>query len=360
MPPIRRSNLAPRSRNAQRIANIRVNQTPEEHAETNERIRGNMAQLRAARSTARGTVALHRAAFQYAPTIAYKDLPCLDIGPLNVVCSHCQALKFASETPGLCCMGGKVKLTPLTPPPEPLKTLLSGETPESNNFLKNIQKYNGCFQMTSFGAQVIDEHGFNPTFKVMSSSKKWHLLHFGTLNSSHLHLPSNIQIQGQIHHRAGSLLPQPNQDHKFLQIYFIGNSSDELDQSCAIFNAMKREIIHQLQEFLHEHNALVQLFKTALESMPSDNYNIIIRADKRPTGEHARQFNAPTIDEVAVVIVGENVESRDIVIRRRNDGAFQRVCETHRSYDALQYPLMMWQGEDGYHFQIKLINPATG
>lgn len=184
-------------------------------------------------------------------------------------------------------MGGKVKLTPLTPPPEPLKTLLSGETPESNYFLNNIQKYNQCFQMTSFGAQVINEHGFNPTFKVMSSDSTSHLLYFSTLNSSHLHLPPNIQIQGQIHHRAGSLLPQPNQDHTFLQIYFIGHYSDELNQRCAIFNAMKREIIHQLQIFLHEHNALVQLFKTALELMPSDDYNIIIRADKRPTGAHA-------------------------------------------------------------------------
>lgn len=169
MPPIRRTNLARRSRNARMVANIRANQTPGERAENNERIRNNMAQLRAVRSTARGIVTLHRAAFQYDSIIVYKDLPCLDIGPLNVVCGHCQALKFASETPGLCCMGGKVKLPPLRPPPEPLKTLLIAETPESNHFLKNIQKYNGCFQMTSFGAQVIDEHGFNPSFKVMSS-----------------------------------------------------------------------------------------------------------------------------------------------------------------------------------------------
>lgn len=192
MPPIRRSNLASRSRNARRVANIRASQTAEEHAENNERVRGNMARLRATRSTARRTIALHRAAFQYDSTIAYKDLPCLNIGQLNVVCGHCQALKFASETPGLCCMGGKVKLTPLIPPTEPLKTLLSGETPESNHFLKNIQKYNACFQMTSFGAQVIAQHGFNPTFKVMSSDQTSHLLHFDTLSSSHLHLPPNI------------------------------------------------------------------------------------------------------------------------------------------------------------------------
>lgn len=150
-------------------------------------------------------------------------------------------------------------------------------------------------------------------------------------------------------------MPPENEEHKFLQIYFVGNSDTEIDQRCAINRAMKRQIIGELQELLHEHNALVRLFKTALEDMPSDDHTIIIRADKRPTGSHA-----PTIDEIAVVIVGENVESRDIVLKRRNGGQLQRVYETHRSYDALQYPIMFCHGEDGYHLQIKMINPSTG
>ncbi|KAL4091329.1 hypothetical protein QTP88_026032 [Uroleucon formosanum] len=89
------------------------------------------------------------------------------------------------------------------------------------------------------------------------------------------------------------------------------------------------------------------------------NYKIVIRADKTPAGQHARRFNAPTIDEVAIVVVGENLESRDIVLHRRNDRS-QRIKETHRSYDALQYPIIFWQGEDGYDFSIKMINPITG
>ncbi|XP_050065101.1 uncharacterized protein LOC126554025 [Aphis gossypii] len=93
--------------------------------------------------------------------------------------------------------------------------------------------------------------------------------------------------------------------------------------------------------------------------MPSDNHKIVIRADKTPAGQHTRRFNAPTIDEVAIVVVGENLESRDIVLRRRND-QLQRIKETHRSYDALQYPIIFWQGEDGYDFSIKMINPIAG
>ncbi|XP_063907805.1 uncharacterized protein LOC135125948 [Zophobas morio] len=100
------------------------------------------------------------------------------------------------------------------------------------------------------------------------------------------------------------------------------------------------------------------MFKIALDLMPSDSHKIIIRADKTPAGKHTRRFNSPTIDEVAVIIVGENLQSRDIVLHRRNSD-LKRVSETHRSYDALQYPLIFWQGEDGYHFNIKMVNEVT-
>ena len=93
--------------------------------------------------------------------------------------------------------------------------------------------------------------------------------------------------------------------------------------------------------------------------MPTDNHKVVIRAVKKPAGEHARRFNAPTINEVTIVIVGENLENRDIVLHRRND-QLQRVSETHRSYNALQYPILFWQGEDGYHFSMKMANPVTG
>lgn len=167
-----------------------------------------------------------------------------------------------------------------------------------------------------------------------------------------------FQIQGQIYHLAGSLLPSSD-DAKFLQVYFVGNSEDELNQRCAGSSNTRREIIEQLQELFHRHNALIKLFKTALDHMPSDNHKIVIKADKTPVGQHSRRFNAPTMKEVAIVIVGDQFEPRDIILHRRNN-QLQRVSETHRSYDALQYPILFWRGDDGYHFNIKMINPETG
>ncbi|XP_076272198.1 uncharacterized protein LOC143203777 [Rhynchophorus ferrugineus] len=182
---------------------------------------------------------------------------------------------------------------------------------------------------------------------------------FGATNAVRENFMPIFKIQGQIYHRAGSLLLVSDSDNKFLQIYFMGNSPQEIDLRCAHNNLVKRSIVEQLQTLFHQHNQLIILFKTALDLMPSDNHKIAIRADKTPAGQHTRRFNAPTIDEVAIVVVGENLESRDIVLHRRND-QLQRIKETHRSYDALQYPIIFWQGEDGYDLSIKMINPITG
>ncbi|GBP33121.1 ATP-dependent DNA helicase pif1 [Eumeta japonica] len=47
--------------------------------------------------------------------------------------------------------------------------------------------------------------------------------------------------------------------------------------------------------------------------MVADNYKIVIRADKRPAGQHERRFNAPQTNEVAVVIVDNECSSRDLL-----------------------------------------------
>lgn len=223
-------------------------------------------------------------------------------------------------------------LEPLIEPPKPLKDFVSGNDQLSKHFLNNIQKYNSSFQMTSFGAtKIVRERSFMPTFK----------------------------IQGQIYHQIGSLLPHFGEDSKFMQIYFMGNNEDEIDKRNSISNGTRREIIVILQKLFHIRNHLVRLFKTSLDRMPTDDYQIIIRADKTPSGEHKRRFNAPMLNEVAIVMVGAGEgDRRDIVINRR-DETLNRIAETHRSYDALQYPIIFWQGEDGYNFNEMQVDPVT-
>ncbi|KAF7286162.1 hypothetical protein GWI33_007124 [Rhynchophorus ferrugineus] len=68
------------------------------------------------------------------------------------------------------CVGGKVKLPQLVPSPDPLRSLVSGIGNDSKHFLANIQKYNNCFQMTSFGATHIIQDNFMPTFPQLTQN----------------------------------------------------------------------------------------------------------------------------------------------------------------------------------------------
>lgn len=47
-------------------------------------------------------------------------------------------------------------------------------------------------------------------------------------------------------------------------------------------------------------NASITMLKTALEHMSSNDYRVVIKADKRPTREH-QCFNGSTFDEVAIM-----------------------------------------------------------
>lgn len=46
-------------------------------------------------------------------------------------------------------------------------------------------------------------------------------------------------------------------------------------------------------------------FIPASTRMQNNNYTIVIKVDKVPFGEHARRFNAPTINVVSIVMVGD-------------------------------------------------------
>ena len=63
-------------------------------------------------------------------------------------------------------MGGRVKLEPLIEPPPSLQSLLNDQSQQSKEFLGKIRTYNSAFTITSFGANIIRESGYMPTFKV--------------------------------------------------------------------------------------------------------------------------------------------------------------------------------------------------
>lgn len=103
-----------------------------------------------------------------------------------------------------------------------------------------------------------------------------------------------------------------------------------------------------------EHNELLKIFK-----LQSDNHAIVVDPNKTPAGKRVRRFNAPVVSDVAGIMAGDRTVTREIVIRKRNNN-LRFIADTHRSYDALQCPLMFWKGQDGYCVNIKQRDPVTG
>ncbi|XP_060858512.1 uncharacterized protein LOC132935889 [Metopolophium dirhodum] len=264
----------------------------------------------------------------YNPTIDYKN----NIGSMNQKCNFCNALKWKGEIPGMCCNIGKTQLDPLQPPPEPLRSLLEGDHPDHDHFINRTRKYNSCFQMTSFGAKQIVEEGFMPTFKV----------------------------QGQVYHLYGSLIPNTQENPQFLQIYFVGEDEKEVQLRCSLYPEVKQALVKQLQNMLHTENKYIRELKTTIDnaSQNNTNFQVVIHADRKSANGHKGCYNAATCNEVALVIVGQQFEKRDIIIQS-HDNRLQRISELHRSYDALQYPLMFCYGEDGYSIDISQKDATT-
>ena len=268
----------------------------------------------------------------YNAHMAYEVDSAVALGTMSHKCQWCNALKWQEEAPGMCCSAGKVQLPPFETLPEPLYSLLMDCHPEHNHFMDRIRKYNGCFQMTSFGAKQVVVDGFMPTFKV----------------------------QGQVYHLVGGLLPAPYQDPQFLQLYFVGEDEREMRLRCGNFPDVKQGLVKQLQRMIHDVNGYIKNLKTTLDRMPltCNKFEVVIHADRKPAGAHGGRFNAPTENEVALVLVGQQFEQRDIVLQS-HDNKLRRISEIHRSYDALQYPLLFCRGEDGYTISLAQRDPVT-
>lgn len=105
--------------------------------------------------------------------------------------------------------------------------LLRGENQDLRYFLSNAYRYNVYFQMTSFGANIIEKCGFNPRVTLIFGDK--------SVNTTFLRF-----------YRSKD---------KFRQIYLMGYVEDQRDQCQTINNAMKRESNDPLG---HTNNSMLQ------------------------------------------------------------------------------------------------------
>ncbi|XP_055880684.1 uncharacterized protein LOC106057028 isoform X2 [Biomphalaria glabrata] len=304
------------NQNSQRNRDSRAEETSEQTENRRQANRQNMSKKRKEAELKKDD--LHLEGFNY--NIA-ADYPPADIGEMGDVCVYCQARRYKYEPKGICCLKGQIQLAGLDDPPNPFDSYLSGKNKKSKQFLAKILKYNSCFQLAQRES----------------------------LNAS--------KDQYQALPKISSILPTANTNPKSLQIYFMKNENKQAQQRCTNVRGIKADIILELQQILHQNNQIIKLFKTAIKEMPSDYY--ILPPDSTissPEEQKARQF--PTINEIIVSNTQDNSYKGALVISKCSPH-LRTVPRFHRSYDALQYPLIFWQGEDGYHFGWKKINSKT-
>ena len=114
---------------------------------------------------------------------------------------------------------------------------------------------------------------------------------------------------------------------------------------------MDHQLTVDLRDMLDSINPLVAQFRMAGEQFVASNKQNKFKIRLIGTRERdGREYNLPTADEVAALIVGDfdtSTNKRDIILHM-HEGGVRRISELHPSYLALQYPLLFPYAEDGY------------
>lgn len=132
------------------------------------------------------------------------------------------------------------------------------------------------YDKQTFGAKKNIEHGFMPTFKV----------------------------QGQVYHLVGSLLPQPGHHARFIQVNFVEEDDRESRMK------LKTRISEAVAKKVSRCKSFIKDLKIAKYKVPPsyDSFKVVIHADKKPSEGHRGCCNAPTDNEVALVMTDQQFE----------------------------------------------------
>lgn len=138
-----------------------------------------------------------------------------------------------------------------------------------------------------------------------------------------------FKIEGQVYHLIGGFLPPSGQNPQFLQNHFI-LCADQLSLRSNTAPTLNIDLTNELQTSLNSLNIYIRCFKQNLEQNSSDNLKLIIHSDRPMQTAHPGRYNAPAVNEVAVILVDKEKGPRDIVLHG-TDGQHKRVSELHRS-----------------------------
>jgi hypothetical protein len=161
----------------------------------------------------------------------------------------------------------------------------------------------------------------------------------------------------------GSLLPQPGQTPKFAELYVyhggdeVQNRINALSKDDKIEGGLDRAIVKGLEDMLNTYNSLVKKFRMAKQVLKENEFADVSIRIVAPGESDGPQFNLPSTDELACLVVGEltlETPRRDIIVCGRGTD-LQRVSSLHPAYMSLQYPLLFPYGQRGFQLGVKYI-----
>ena len=103
---------------------------------------------------------------------------------------------------------------------------------------------------------------------------------------------------------------------------------------------------------MYENNPYAQVFQSASATIEAEQPQTLrLRTITGPEAGDHRRYNAPTVDEVAMIVDGDGevgATGRDLILRRIG-GPLQHISELHTAYFALRYPLLFLWGSQQWH-----------
>jgi hypothetical protein len=124
-------------------------------------------------------------------------------------------------------------------------------------------------------------------------------------------------------------------------------------------DGLDREIVAKIQRVLSQVNPFVEVFLRAGEFIRSqESVNVRLAIHKAP-GVDLRTHNCPTCNNVAAILLDDNMGAERDIILHFQDGGLQRICDTHPAYDPLHFPLLFPHGELGWHLAVQYHGDAT-
>ncbi|KAL0449108.1 UNVERIFIED_CONTAM: hypothetical protein Slati_1467200 [Sesamum latifolium] len=204
----------------------------------------------------------------------------------------------------------------------------------TRKFKQNIRSYNSMFAFTSTGGTIEKEIN----------------------NGGGLYV---YRINGQNHHRIGSLLPPAGRSATFAQLYIYDTQNEIRNRMRAVNqsnddSSLDPTIVQGLKDMLDEFNPLATVFRMARDHFQeSDFVPVSIRLIGQRNHD-GRQYNLQTASEVAALIIGDGHQStgnRDIIVETQSRH-MRRITELHPSFMAMQYPILFPYAEDDFRTAI--------